>query len=388
MTQRVQRIAVVGDLHYETAQDALYRTARKQLLEHAPTRVFQLGDQGGYSHCGSWLSFMEGLDFLRGFELPHHTLMGNHDLEGREYSSDAQAVAAWCQAFNQTSPYYTVDLGSVLAICLSSTRLRGNIGCQHEVYLDEPQIAWFRRVLNENADRPTFVFAHAPILGSRVRVLQSVHLRCPNAWINHTDRPERLIEIVRQNPQIKLWFSAHNHLGQYYSDSDSQVGECTFVHTGVIGEVSRDGCHQSRLVDFDDTSFTLLTVDHATGEAIPNVHRSFLTGQVQRFQTPAPPEERLHFAPPPFPTDDAPLCHGQSVFASHRGMLVEYDTTHQTPFGVVTDGLSQEHNITIVNGELHILLGHETVRVIRPNSQGRFLHVFEPNPLLTQPLSA
>ncbi|HEX7375578.1 MAG TPA: metallophosphoesterase, partial [Pirellulales bacterium] len=105
MPAKKHRFAVVGDLHYETPQDASYQAARTQILGLAPEAVVQLGDQGGYSHCGTWQSFMEGLDFLQGFDRPFATLLGNHDMEGPQYTSDAEAVAAWCEAFDAPTPY-------------------------------------------------------------------------------------------------------------------------------------------------------------------------------------------------------------------------------------------------------------------------------------------
>ncbi|MGH7134109.1 MAG: metallophosphoesterase family protein, partial [Pirellulales bacterium] len=184
--ENTHRFAVLGDLHYESPQDASYRSARAQVLKARPDAVFQLGDQGGYSHCGTWQSFMEGLDFLQGFDRPFATLLGNHDMEGPEFDCDAETVAAWCQAFGAATPYRQVDLGHALGICLSTTRFRANRGCCHEVYIDDVQFAWFAETLARNRQRPTFVFSHAPILGSGLRVLQNIHLKCPNAWLNHT----------------------------------------------------------------------------------------------------------------------------------------------------------------------------------------------------------
>src|SRR5258708_7277256 len=100
-----QTIAVVGDLHYESSGHDAYVAARQQLCEHSLNAVFQLGDQGGYSHCGTWQSFEEGREFLAGFDTPFYTLIGNHDLEGPDYSTDEQAVAAWCRAFDMSRPY-------------------------------------------------------------------------------------------------------------------------------------------------------------------------------------------------------------------------------------------------------------------------------------------
>ncbi|HWB14694.1 MAG TPA: metallophosphoesterase [Pirellulales bacterium] len=386
MQPKKNRFAVLGDLHYEAPQDASYRAARQQITALKPDAVFQLGDQGGYSHCGTWQSYMEGLDFLQGFDRPFATLMGNHDMEGPAYSSDAEAVAAWCQAFSAVHPYREIDLGEAVAICLSTTRFRANRGCCHEVYIDDAQLAWFASALARNRRRPTFVFSHAPILGSGLRVLQSIHLKCPNAWMNHTDRPERFIELVRANPQIKLWFSAHNHLGQNYSDSFSRVNHCTFVHTGVIGDVTRDGARHSRLVDYDRAGYVLSTIDHGAGDVVANLRCDYAAGTIEVLSPHTAVNGQQHFAPPPYPA--RPLAAiGRSVFVVERDMLVEYDVELRAPVGVVVEEIGTAE-VRVHGGELQLVDFGGAVRVLRPNSTGRYLRVFEPNPLLEQRLSA
>ncbi|HVA49443.1 MAG TPA: metallophosphoesterase [Pirellulales bacterium] len=382
-----RRLAVLGDLHYETPQDGDYRAAREQMLALKPDVVIQLGDQGGYSHCGTWQSFLEGLGFLQGFDRPFGTLMGNHDMEGPEYASDSEAVAAWCHAFGATHPHRTIDLGEALGICLSTTRFRANRGCCHEVYIDDEQLAWFAATLADNRPRPTFVFSHAPVIGSGLRVLQSVHLMCPNAWMNHTDRPERFIEIVRGNPQIKLWFSAHNHLGQDYPDSFSRVGNCTFIHTGVIGDVSRDGARHSRLVDYDARGYEISTVDHRTGRLVANLRYDYGRGSLKVLSRHRAGNGEVHYAPPPFPGRKASLTLGRSVFVTERGMLVEYDAELKAPVGVVMKGLTSAQ-VRVRAGELQVIEFGGAVRILRPNAAGRYLQVFEPNPWLGQRRSA
>ncbi|HEX4150456.1 MAG TPA: metallophosphoesterase, partial [Pirellulales bacterium] len=120
-------IAVVGDLHYETQLAEQFQAARRQLIGLQPEAVFQLGDHGGYSHCGSQLSFDEGHEFLAGFERPAYTILGNHDLEGAQFSRDEHSIAAFLKTFSLERPYYTVDLGDALAVCLSSTAFRANL---------------------------------------------------------------------------------------------------------------------------------------------------------------------------------------------------------------------------------------------------------------------
>ena len=378
----MQSITVLGDLHYEPVDRAEFVAARRQMMDLAPDAVFQLGDLGGYSHCGSWRSFEEGRDLLEGFERPYYTLMGNHDLEGAEYATDEQSVAAWCEAFDYARPYQLVDLGAALAICLSSTSFRANPSSHHEVRLGTEQLRWLRQTLAANRQRPTFIFAHVPPIGSGLRVLQNIHLKCPNAWMNHTDRPEQMFRLIQEFPQIKLWFSAHNHLGQQYADSITRVGQCTFAHTGVIGPVSRDGCRQSRLVEFDRRGFTLSTVDHYRRTCMPDWQHAY-DGPVERLSHVELPVEAIHFAPSAMPQAADRLEIGRSVFGVARDMLVEYDREMAAPIGVVCD-LDDGDRVEVRGRILEIISADGTMRAIPPRPDGRFFHVYAPNPQLAK----
>jgi len=372
-------IAVVGDLHYEPHLADQFVAARRQLIGLQPDAVFQLGDHGGYSHCGSQQSFDEGLAFLSGFKRPTYTIIGNHDLEGAQFARDDQSIAAFCQTFGLERPYYTIDLGDVLAVCLSTTAFRTNLASHHEVHLDNAQIHWLRTTLAAHRDRPTFVFSHAPILGSAARVLQSVHLKCPNAWLNHTDSPAQFARLVEEHPQIKLWFSAHNHLGQQYADSITRLGNCTCVHTGVIGEVSRDGQHQSRMIEFDRAGFELSTVDHDTLQRTVDVRHDYQSGRWERISPAATADESVHFCPPPMPRGRQRLAIGESVFAIHRDMIVEYDRHWAAPIGVVHEGLAADAAVRVKGDSLEVVGPYGGV-AYRPGIAGRYSQVFAPNP--------
>lgn len=373
-------LAVLGDIHYEADEAADYRRARAQIAGARPQTVVQLGDQGGYSHCGSWQSFMEGFELLSGFERPFYTLLGNHDLEGAEYASDEQSVAAWCRAFGYERPYQAFDLGPALGICLSTTSFRANPGCQHEVRIDAAQFAWFRDTLDAHRHRPTFVFSHAPFVGSGLRVLQNIHLRCPNAWLNHTDDPGRFVRLVREHRQIKLWFSAHNHLGHGYADSTSRAADCTSVHTGVIGSVTRDGCNHSRLVEYDDAGYLLATIDHATGQRTDDLRHDYASGETERLSPPRPGTDAEHFAPRALAELEETWRIGGSAFGIHRGMLVEYDVDLAAPVGVVAD--VSERACVETDGARLIVDDRGRRRTFTADAAGSFRRVWEPNPHL------
>lgn len=60
----------------------------------------------------------------------------------------------------------------------------------HEVFIDDAQLAWFEKTI---VDHPAsegwriFVFSHAPIIGSGLRVLQECHVVNGCCWLNHND---------------------------------------------------------------------------------------------------------------------------------------------------------------------------------------------------------
>jgi hypothetical protein len=377
MTQ-TQRLLVVGDLHYETAQHTRLERARQQLLALEPDAVVSLGDQGGYSHCGTRLSFEEGYDYFSGFDVPFYPLIGNHDMEGAEFKKDKEAVAAWCEVFGLKRPYTAMDWGTAVGITLSQTSFRNNEGSHHEVHIDDEQFDWFAQTVAAHRNRPIFVFSHAPILGSGLRVLQDLHLKGPNAYLNHYTRPEKFIELVQANPQIKLWFSGHNHLGHDYDDAITQAGYCTFVHTGVIGDHTRDGRRHTRLLTFDAAGFTLSTFDHEAGQLRQDASLTYTNHELMRYQS---FEDRLldrYYPPPPAPNGHG-IVAGNSILLHHRDMLVEYDRTLGAPVGIVADNLNGakievEGDVVVIHRSNGAVDRHEQ------NDYGRYLHTYFPNP--------
>ncbi|HEX3871979.1 MAG TPA: hypothetical protein VHV77_16150, partial [Pirellulales bacterium] len=209
-------------------------------------------------------------------------------------------------------------------------------------------------------------------------VLQSVHLRCPNAWLNHRQRPSQFLDIIRENPQIKLWFSGHDHLGHGYADSIAQYDHCVAVHTGVIGPVSRDGARQSRFVEFNAEGWTLSTIDHRTGRRTPDARHDYATQQTERLAEIVEPDESIHFAPPPMPTDAKRVQIDQTVFTIHRGMVVEFDAELSAPVGVVCE-VSDGEKLRIRGHELHVVAGSKKSRVFTPDAEGLYGAIFAPN---------
>jgi hypothetical protein len=270
-------VAIMGDLHISRNPEelTLFNEARDQLRTmivqdgvDAP-RVVQLGDLGNYDAGwpGSSACFDLASQFLDSFALPTAMVLGNHDVEGAEFETDEENLAAWHSTFKQRH-YWSADLGPATLIGLSTTRFRSNPFSVHEVHIDEEQMEFLENQLEaaSAAKRPVIMFTHAPIMGSGLKAIQAVHVKNRCAWLNHSSDPSRFMKLVNKYPNcVKLWFSGHFHLSQSYPDSISLVGSTAYILTGVIGDhSSRDGLRHSRVLKGNKDSFEVYTVDHDT----------------------------------------------------------------------------------------------------------------------------
>ena len=90
MSQRVT--AVIGDLHFEKDQREKPETYCQAMKANTFEIVFDLGDMGGYTHGGTLLSLNEGLGLLSDSRLPFHPIVGNHDMESKDFVADADVL--------------------------------------------------------------------------------------------------------------------------------------------------------------------------------------------------------------------------------------------------------------------------------------------------------
>ena len=219
-------------------------------------------------------------DTRRGFDVANETLrafkgsvlpaIGNHDLEVEHCKTDEENIELFVEAFGLQNHYYAYEYAGILFITLSTERYRSHRWQPHEVFLSDEQLDWFRQTLEANATIPTIVQCHAPVFGTQIPVIPTVHVRSTNPYTNHNHHPERILELIEQYPQIILWFSAHSHLGQGYPNSICYHRGVYFVHVGVHGSrATRDGCRHSRVVEVEPNHILIRTFDHAQRAIVP-----------------------------------------------------------------------------------------------------------------------
>lgn len=416
-------ISILGDLHLPNAPGDLghFYQARDQLLSASPSieeaRVVQLGDLGSYEKGwpGSGNCFDLAKGYLDSFNVPVGLILGNHDLEGDEFESDEENLSVWKKKFAQNH-FWSSKLGRVTFVGLSTVRFRSNIHSVHEVHIDDEQIEFLEKVLEEANGGPVVMFSHAPILGSGLKAVQAVHVKNRCAWLNHSSNAEYFISLVRRHPNIKLWFSGHFHLSQSYPDSISIVGGSAFVLTGVIGDrFSRDGHRHSRVLHGTDEGFELYTMDHDTGTTRLDLKGSWDSKQVPEYLT---PDEELLCDPtagflcskvdcsiPDVNDGGASSSLQQSWFNSgptsmlslQDGILVEYDAVCMAPIGAVFLQVPDHCHIRLVDKHGNIVdtvttdgsaattvemvdtQAQEVVEKVYRNDEGKFYQIFQPN---------
>ena len=65
-----------------------------------------------HSPAGSWGCFRLAADYMGRFGLPAALVTGNHDLEGEEFQTDEDNLAAWTQVCNGEFEYHTCTISS------------------------------------------------------------------------------------------------------------------------------------------------------------------------------------------------------------------------------------------------------------------------------------
>eukprot|EP00527_Entomoneis_sp_CCMP2396_P005439 CAMPEP_0198140906 /NCGR_PEP_ID=MMETSP1443-20131203/3994_1 /TAXON_ID=186043 /ORGANISM="Entomoneis sp., Strain CCMP2396" /LENGTH=577 /DNA_ID=CAMNT_0043803483 /DNA_START=72 /DNA_END=1805 /DNA_ORIENTATION=- len=302
-------VGVIGDLHMDPRKMEDYAIGREHWLsifgaakaEHSPENLalVSLGDLGesksvrpaetkelfaGTTGCHELAS-----EFLGSFDgVPYELVGGNHDLEGiDEFTTDEANLEMFLRVHNKPAPNFIRQIADkTLLVGMTSTVFRSAIYTSHEVTIDQEQINWFEKVLQDHSSADgwkVFVFTHAPPNGSGLRVLQENHVVNGCCWLNHSNEKQcrKFIELVREHRCIKAWFSGHFHLGQDYQDSITfptidpadgpypNRGSCVFVQTSVMrAGTSRDGRQQSRMIKGNQNGFDICTVDHAKDGAV------------------------------------------------------------------------------------------------------------------------
>ncbi|RRJ95618.1 hypothetical protein Ga0100231_016330 [Opitutaceae bacterium TAV4] len=269
MTLPLRRIVILGDPHISPDEHTLWRDEIiPDINSLAPDLVLCVGDLTGGHVMGTATGTTDALALLTSpgaLTAPFASIIGNHDLQSHEFTTDPDAVRMMRTALGRpdTTAGFVIEHNTLAIIGLDNTRWRQNTVNKNEIVIDDAQLDWWRAQLTRLADNPILMIGHAPPIGSGLMVMPELHARVGNAHINQNHTPGAIQQIIWENPNILFWFSGHNHLGHHYRDSLSQRLGVHYVHTGTASRTyARDAHRHSRILDLAPDHLTLRTYDH------------------------------------------------------------------------------------------------------------------------------
>lgn len=263
----MMRIAVVGDFHLDGEDSAITRSAMEDIRDCRPDLVIPLGDFGTHDRIGTPAGLEEAFRLLRLAEAPLRPILGNHDLQ-RESGSGSQTKGTMEAALNRLSglsaPYGVLEFEN-FRLFFVSTDPQPEHSCYQlqECYVSDEQFGLLVSELERRKGVPAVFFSHAPPLGCGLATIPYTHVRSTNAYLDQNHRPERWLELLRDYPEIVLWFSSHYHLNHHHPNAHTYRYGTHFFIAGVHGECTRDGHRHSRVIDIDADGLAVRTLDHA-----------------------------------------------------------------------------------------------------------------------------
>lgn len=261
------RVVILGDFHLHSDQYDATRSAMEDIANCNPDLVIPLGDFGSQGMIGRIEGLEEAFEFLKQTGAPLRPILGNHDLElesGNGVQAKGTVQRRFMEMFDLDKPYGVLEYDD-FRFFFASTEPQMPNSCYdvQECFVSDEQFDWLARKLKERPNVPVVFFTHAPPIGCGLRTVPKVHVRSTNAYLDQNHQPHRWHELVKNTPEIVMWFSAHYHLSHIHTDSHTYRHGTHFFITGVHGPTfTRDGGRQSRILDIDANAVRVLTLDH------------------------------------------------------------------------------------------------------------------------------
>lgn len=165
---------------------------------------------------GTEAELNEAWRFFSRLHKPLYTITGNHDVmyadnntaDGKHIrTSPAERtfkLERFVKKFDLPGAYYSKRVRDYLLIFLSIDDPSGKFLAE----MSEDEIAWLQNELENNRDRKTVIFFHAPLDGTLEGVNKNINTP------HFIAQPKDVIRSIIQNhPQIRLWVSGHTHTG-------------------------------------------------------------------------------------------------------------------------------------------------------------------------------
>lgn len=217
-----QRLVICSDVHYITKSTKPEIRVRKkeQKLQALQTLNSQkdvdlvvfLGDL--VELTGDEQNYADAKSFYDQCKLPKTLIAGNHEFIYSNHYNDkgklirqnpegrAARQALFKKVFGMDYLYYTKNIGKYLLVFLAPDKL----DTKNSVEISDEQMLWLQKTLEQNKNKPTLIFCHAPLRDT---------LRGYNNKVNKGNDivhpAKRLEALLCSNSQVKMWISGHTH---------------------------------------------------------------------------------------------------------------------------------------------------------------------------------
>lgn len=272
------RIALIGDLQYATAEEERLADKFKAIRDLSPDYAVMMGDFGG-SHSKSDEGYLETKYHMDLLGCDYSMIFGNHDVEYRAGEPVTFDPAAKLKEIFGKEPFTSTVIGGVLLICVSAERqpAEGMITI-NSVYLSDERFEWIKDELRRHPGMPTILFTHAPAAGCGIRRWLPLHCAAMDGYLDQAFNAARWQELPREFPQIRLWCSAHIHMGHDYDSAITEAFGTLHVSCGAMTVCARDDLRQTRIIDVgDDMRAVISTFEHSAGTLRTDA-ATYLTG--------------------------------------------------------------------------------------------------------------
>lgn len=260
------RTVIVGDLQYKVQEDVTHIV--DDIISLNADNVILLGDYGNCDNPNKFEEFANIANAFKKLKVKNFVpLLGNHDVQHEimQISDIGSAEEILKNTFNIQKANAFLEFEEFSVYCMGcECPPERNTYSDYECYLSDDTINELKRRLSLNAGKPAVIITHAPPCCSGLLNKPDVHLRASNAYLNQDHNYTVFKDIVKENPQIKVWFSGHYHIGHNHIGSISKFLNTYFFLTAAPTSAARDGQHHSHILDFSGGEFYIATYDHDT----------------------------------------------------------------------------------------------------------------------------
>lgn len=364
------KITLIGDLQYGPGEQDIIRERMSQVGALNPDFAVIMGDFGG-PNIATRKGYEETKEFAAQLGCPYHVIFGNHDVEYYPGGADEFDPTGTYREFFGTEPHNSLILNGVLFLILSVERQPEDMmRTVHGVYVSDEQYEWVEKELKAHSEMPTVIIAHAPVVGSGLRCFRPMHTSSQDTYLDQTYKADRWPELLKNNPQIKAWCSAHFHMGHDYDTAITEKYGVTHISCGTMID-SRDGSFLTRILDVTaDKKLIISTLDH-----IENTVKEDAVIDLTGKENPAGNITKVNDCEI-FLGDDTPVkCWslgrlGRYYIATEKGLLWEYHSEFNEFVGaLIQEGTANE---MYSDGDRLVIVCADKIFSVNEDTRDRF----------------